>query len=693
MTPETPSGVDKQADSAAAPRYIVLGTAGHIDHGKTSLVKALTGVDCDRFAEEKLRGITIDLGFAHWELPAADGAPALELAIIDVPGHRRFIRNMVAGAVGIDMLLLVIAADDGVMPQTREHLQIARLLGIQRGVIALNKADLVEQELLELAIADVQSLVAGSFLEGAPIVPVSALTGLGLGELTDALRVCAAGVEPAPAGQRFRMPIDRAFSIRGAGTVVTGTVASGSVSVDDELLIMPGGQRFKNGGSVRVRSVQAHGQQQQSVGGRRRAALNLVGVDKDELQRGDVLCTPGSLIATNIIDARIELLPGQRRPLRSGSWLMLHIGTAEMGAKLVPLQEQLLSPGATALVQLRLEEEAAIAAGDRFILRGANGDETVGGGVVLDAHPTVHRRQRERAAERLEGLLDLQLPPALLHEVSKSAYGLERGSAESRLAIGPEQLDLALAALLEQGDSGLQVHSEGRQTVLSLPANRQRLAALASRALSVHHASHALSRRGLSLSEMQVAIAGELAAAEQSAAGLQRLPAELLRASLEEAVAAGSLRRVGETWALASHASSLSEKDEHALRLLQAGLEASATPPQPDEILEALQLKKERQRQLLSLLIEDGRVVVLPGPLFIGRGQLEQARSRLLDYLSGPEGQSAGGITVSAFNQLVGATRRFGLPLLQYFETAGLLLRDGDLRRLKQAGPESGTSA
>ncbi|MCC7477424.1 selenocysteine-specific translation elongation factor [bacterium] len=666
-----------------APRYVVLGTAGHIDHGKTSLVKALTGVDCDRFAEEKLRGITIDLGFAHWQLPASEGEAALELAIIDVPGHRRFIRNMVAGAVGIDLLMLVIAADDGVMPQTIEHLQIARMLGIERGLIALNKADLVDSDLLELAVADVQSLVRGTFLEGQPIIPVSALSGQGLAELGSEVRRIAASIKPAPAGQRFRMPIDRAFTIRGAGTVVTGTVASGTVKVDDELVLMPGGQRFKNGGAVRVRAIQAHGQQQQSVGPRRRAALNLVGVEKDELQRGDVLCTPDSLIATSIIDARIELLPGNWRPLHSGSWLMLHVGTAELGAKLVPLQQEQLPPGSSALVQLRLEEEVAVAAGDRFILRGASGDETVGGGVVLDAHPTVHRRRREEAAEQLERLQSLELGPALLHEVGKTAFGIDRASAERLLSAGPAMLDQALEALLYRGSDGLLVHSEGRQTVLSLPANRQRILQAAERALTTYHQAHALSNRGMLLSEILQALSSEVAAQNRSGQLHVRLPAELLRVSLQAGLEAGRLRMAGESYALSSHQASASDKDLRAAEMIVRELEASMQPDQPEDFAASLPVKKDRLKQVLDLLLEEGRVVLIPQGLFMGRERTERARAALLYYLQGAEGQSAGGITVSVFNQLVGTTRKFGLPLLQYFEAEGLLVRDGDLRRLK----------
>jgi selenocysteine-specific elongation factor len=641
-------------------RYLVLGTAGHIDHGKTSLVRALTGIDTDRLAEEKARGITIDLGFAHWTLP--DGT---QLGIIDMPGHRRFIRNMVAGAAGIDLLLLIVAADDGVMPQTVEHLQIARLLGVKSGLVALTKSDLVDDDLRQLAVADVEALVKGSFLDGAPIVPVSSTTGDGLPELTAQIQQLAARATLPSGDAPFRLPIDRAFTIKGAGTVVTGTILAGTVQVDDELAIMPDGRR------VRVRGLQLHGESVTSIGPRHRAALNLVGVDKDEIARGDVLAGAGSLEPTELVDVRLELLAGGWRPLRRGGWAEVHIGTAEVGAKLSPLEGETMAAGSTSLVQLKLIEPIACAAGDRFILRGPEGDETIGGGVVLDPHPTLHRRRRDDAARDLSELsADETLPLAALlrHEVAKSPLGLDRTEAGRLLNAGPAALAEAVEALLEDG-SGLAAHRDGRSEVLTLPENRARIGAAIEKSLAAWHAAHPLTRRGLSAAELA-----------QAAFPAARIPLETVRLVLEEGIAGRRLAAFEGSFALASHKGGLSERDTRAAAEIAKRLEASLAPEQPEDFLPATGLTLPRLRQVLDHLRETGEAVLAPGGVFFGGRQVEAARDRLRAHLRDAQ---AAGITVSQANQLLGTTRKYGIPLLQLFENEGWLARDGDLRKLK----------
>lgn len=650
-----------------AERYFVLGTAGHIDHGKTSLVKALTGQDCDRLAEEKERGITIDLGFAHWALP--DGA---RLAIIDMPGHRRFIRNMVAGASGIDLVLLIVAADDGVMPQTIEHLQICRLLGVRHGLVALTKCDLVEPELLELARADVEAHTAGSFLEGAPIVPVSSVTKQGLPELTTALMAACRAVEASQPDAPLRLPIDRAFTIKGAGTVITGTILAGTIHVDDELELLPRGLK------VRVRGLQMHGSAQQAIGPRHRTAVNLVGVDKEQLSRGDVLCAPGSLLPTALLDVRLELLPGKRRPLRTGSWAELHLGTAEVGVKLVPLEADEVAAGQSALAQLRLDDEIACSAGDRFILRGPGGDQTVGGGVVLDAHPTVHRRHRTAAAaslgalaEELEGeLTATQLASALRHEILKTPYGLTRADALQRLNAGESALEAAIAYLREHG--GLASLKDGRSEHLSLEPNRERLAAAIEKALATYHSAHPLTQRGMTQPEIAQALSAQ--------AG--RLPGELVAQALGLLAGLKKITEISGSWALAGRVFKLGERDKKAIALIEKTLEASMSPDQPEDILALLEINKERLRQVLDYLREAGSVMLAPGGIFFSAARAEQARQALREYLSREPGAGQG-ITVSDFNKLIGTSRKYGMPLLHLFEQEGWLSRDGDLRRLK----------
>jgi selenocysteine-specific elongation factor len=644
-----------------AVRYVVLGTAGHIDHGKTSLVRALTGIDCDTLAEEKQRGITINLGFAHWRPgPEQGGDASVEFGIVDVPGHQRFVRNMVAGAAGIDLLLLVVAADDGVMPQTLEHLHIARLLGVRRGVVALNKADLVDDELLELAREDVQQLLqGGGALAASPVVPVSAVTGQGFAELTAALIQAAAELPSRIAGERFRMPIDRSFSIRGAGTVVTGTTLAGVLHSGEEVQLLPRGKR------ARVRGIQLHGTAASQVGPGRRAALNLTGLDKEEASRGDVLVQPDSIIPTTLLDAEIELLPGERRPLRRGSEVLLHAGTAEINARLEPLEAETLASGQRGLVQLQLQQPAVLAAGDRFILRHSSSEFTVGGGSVLDAHPTRHRRQREAAAQKLATLGGTG--SQLGHEIEKAQFGLSAAAAQLRLNLSPEGLRQALAEL-HTAQAGLVESPDGRQLLLTLPANRDRIEHAALSALQQHHAAHPLSRRGLDAQQL-------LRMVDPRAAGLSL---EVLRNCLAAASTRGLLIRDGDSYALPGLQPKLSERDRKALQLLTVRFNASIQPDQPDEIVDELPVDKARLRLLLEYMVEEQLVILAPGGMYFGPQVVERARQALLRHFAGEDG-----ISVSQFGHTSGATRKYSIPLLQLFEQDGMLVRDGDLRRLR----------
>ena len=641
-------------------RYIVLGTAGHIDHGKTALVRALTGVDCDTAPEEKQRGITINIGFAHHRLP--DGT---HLGIVDVPGHHRFVHNMVAGAVGIDLLLLVVAADDGVMPQTTEHLQIARLLGIERGLVALNKIDLVEEELRELALSDVEELIGGTFLQGCPIVPVSAVTGEGLDELNAALVATAQQASRRTRGDQFRMPVDRCFTIKGAGTVVTGTTLAGTVKVEDEVEIAPLGKR------ARVRSLQVHGDSVPSVGAGHRTAINLAGIEREDAKRGDVLITPGSLQPTYMFDAMVEILEKPYRLLKRGSAVLLHIGTDELVAKLHPLEQETLSAGEQALVQLRLERQIPISVGDRFILRDSASEYTVGGGEVLDAHPTKHRRKRQEAAKKLEELVAADSWAAVAHEIAKSPYGCARSEIELNLNIKPQTLDQLLAQLRE-ADRGLVEHREGSQVFLTLPENCARIIKEVRRKLQARHAANPLVRKGFSANELVKTLVAK-------DSGI--LPG-VLKYCLEDAVDRGELAAVEGSYALPERSVTLSRRDQEAVAVILKALNDSAAPEQPDGFIGALPVDRNRARQLLAYLVEDGQVVT-SGELYFGREAVERARRDVLGFLQHEEG-----ITISQFNKLVGTSRKYGLPLLQFFDKDGMLVREGDLRRLKAGWTE-----
>ncbi len=369
-------------------KHIVVGTAGHIDHGKSSLVQALTGTDPDRLSEEKARGITIDLGFAHWD------APGLSVSFVDVPGHERFVKNMLAGAGGIDAVLLVVAADESVMPQTREHFEICRLLHVPAGIVAVTKIDLVEAEMIDLVRADVQELVRGSFLDGAPVVPVSARTGAGLDHLRAQLETVGREAIARRSDGPARLPIDRVFSMKGFGTVVTGTLVSGELAVDTAAIVLPGGR------AVKIRGVQVHGRREDRAVAGQRVAANLAGVDTSDLARGQTLTSPGAFAPTRVIDARVELIESAR-PLRHGARVRFHQGTSETlgrvalssavgdaGAR-TPVTPSAIDvpPGGSGYIRLRLEAPVVVTRGDRFIIRAYSPPDTIGGGVVLDPHP------------------------------------------------------------------------------------------------------------------------------------------------------------------------------------------------------------------------------------------------------------------------------------------------------------------
>src|SRR5262245_799287 len=412
------------------PRHVVVGTAGHIDHGKTSLVKALTGIDTDRLPEEKARGITIDLGFAFLE----EGQD-LTIEIVDVPGHERFVRNMLAGVGGIDLAILVVAADEGVMPQTREHLAICSLLRIPAGLVALTKVDMVEDDWLELVTDDVSRLVRGTFLEGAPIAPVSSKTGQGLDELRAALRDLAARVPARATDQLPRLPIDRVFTIRGFGTVVTGTLVAGRLQIDDRVEVFP------RGAQVKVRGLQVHGRAvEQAVAGQR-TAVNLQSLERAAIDRGDVLGLAGSLVPSALVDGTLELLGDAPRPLKSRDRIRFHTGTAEVMARVLLLDRAELTPGESAFARLRLEQPVVAMPRDRFVIRSYSPIVTIGGGTLLDIDPPRVRRKAPALVAHL-ALLGSGSDEAVVaeHVRQSGTAGARTASLSGRVGIGPARL-------------------------------------------------------------------------------------------------------------------------------------------------------------------------------------------------------------------------------------------------------------
>ncbi|RME75290.1 MAG: selenocysteine-specific translation elongation factor [Planctomycetota bacterium] len=630
----------------------VVGTAGHIDHGKSTLVRALTGIDPDRLPEEKARAMTIDLGFAPLELP--DGRVA---GVIDVPGHERFIRNMVAGASGIDLALLVVDANEGVMPQTREHLEIMELLGIERGIVALTKIDTAGEELAELAAEEIADALRGSFLEGAPVLPVSGVTGAGLEALREAIAARLGDAAPRRRTGPFRLPIQRVFSAAGFGTVVTGAAVSGEIAVGATVEIVPAGLR------ARVRGLQAYGQPVDRVGAGHTGALNLADVPYRALHRGMVVCEPGAFAGRSLAEARFTLLATAPRPLRHMAEVRVHAGTAEALGRLAVLEGERVEPGASALVQLRLRSPLVLAPGDRFIVRDPAATRTLGGGRVLAVSGRRLKPNRAFALEplrRREAALDD--PLARLEDVLRAA-GLqpqERAQLVLASGLGAERTAALLETLRSDGVAvgvgrGGLVHREEFERART--RLREALAALFAR--------HPLYR---SRPRLEV----------REQAGLE--PA-LFEAALEAEIEAGAIVREGQdALALAGREPRLGERDRRAqARLLAIYREADVQPPTVEEAARAAGLRDvERARALLALLGHAGDLVeVAPGLWFSGEA-VQRARAALVEPLAAGEPFSA-----AAFRDRLGTTRKWAIPLLEYFDRIGVTERRGADRVLR----------
>jgi selenocysteine-specific elongation factor len=634
-------------------RSIIVGTAGHIDHGKTSLVRALTGVDADRLPEEKRRGITIDLGFAEFDLGE------VRVGFVDVPGHERFVKNMLAGAHGIDLVALVVAADEGVMPQTREHFDICRLLEVSAGLVVITKTDMVDEELLGLVRAEVEELVAGSFLEGAPVVAVSSRTGEGLGELRDQLRAAALSSPARSAASVARLPVDRAFTMRGFGAVVTGTLVAGEIAEGQEMELLPAGLR------ARVRGVQVHGTGVRAATAGQRTAVNLGGVEAASIERGMVLAPAGRLASTQIIDAQVEVLSDATRPLRSRQRVRLHVGTAEVLARVSVLEEGgEVAAGRRGYAQLRLESPIVALPGERFILRTYSPQHTFAGGRVLDAHAPKHRgRDRATARAALEGLAAADDPVLIAFFVEAAGVGgLRRQQAAERTGWEDERLDEALGRAVK---SGAVVEAEG---VTVGRAGFDRLVVRAIEEVEAFHRREPLAR-GLARETLR----------ERAFA---RAAPEVFRAVLRHAEEEGSLRSERDVVRSARHTLALSTADE-ALRdglekiYREAGLEAPAL----EEALSGAGgggVPRERARKIFQLLIDAGVLRRVREDLFFHREALEELTESLRAYAARHE--PARLIDVAAFKELSGVSRKYAIPLLEYFDRERITRRAGDKR-------------
>ncbi|PYO01573.1 MAG: selenocysteine-specific translation elongation factor [Candidatus Rokuibacteriota bacterium] len=632
----------------AASATIVVGTAGHIDHGKTSLVKALTGIDTDRLPEEKARGITIDLGFAFLEEP--DG---LTIEIVDVPGHERFVKNMLAGVGGIDLAMLVIAADEGVMPQTREHLAICSLLRIKTGVVVLTKADLVEPDWLELVRDDVAGLIRTTFLDGAPILSVSAKTGAGLPELRVALRDLAATVPARSTDALPRLPIDRVFTVKGFGTVVTGTLMAGRFAVDDKIEVFP------RGAGAKVRGLQTHGHSVTEARAGQRTAINFQGLERAAVERGDVVGLAGTLVASVLVDGALELLPDAPRSLKNRDRIRFHVGTSEIMARVLLLERTELAPGERAFVRFRLEAPLVALPGDRFVIRSYSPIVTIGGGTLLDIDP----RLRLKAPVRLAHVRALAegTPAEVVEEHVRQAgvSGVRRAALSGRVPYGPERL----RGLLETLQAAGRVLAIERDWFVHVDS-QTRLRGLALSALEKYHRANPL-RPGMPREELR----GRAGAPDE------RVFAHLLTALEAE----GSLKAERDKVRLASHDVRLSPEQQRIVDHIEAEfVKAEASPPSPEEALAHAGVAGDEEHELFQVLLEARKLVRVKESLFFHTRALDAIQDKVVAFLRERKEIGPGDM-----KDLLGISRKYAIPLLEHMDARRVTTRAGERRVLR----------
>lgn len=631
-------------------KFVILGTAGHIDHGKSSLVKALTGTDPDRLKEEKERGITLDLGFASLDLPSGN-----RLGIVDVPGHEGLIRNMLAGVGGIDIVALVIAADESIMPQTREHLAICDLLRVKQGLIALTKSDLVDKDWLGLVKEEVREFVKGTFLEKAPIVPVSSKTGENLDLLKQELDRLAKEVAPKSSNGILRLPIDRVFTMKGFGTVITGTLHAGSVSQDQEVEIMPRNIVTK------VRGIQSHGKAAQRAVAGQRTAVNLQGVEKDQLHRGDIIVTKGFFSPTRTIDASLALLPGSPRTLKTGTRIRFYNTTQEAIGRMTLIGKHELKPGEDGFVQLRFETPVIVQHGDRYILRFYSPVVTLGGGMVLDPRPRRHKtRTMDASLRNLATLAGGTLEERLgLLIAGRALAGMEESEVAGTVSADKQEIAAALTALankkvISRVDS-LFVHATAQGELEKKVRD----------VVSEFHKANSL-KPGLDKEELK----GMLRL---------RLHPRLLTVTVDGMVRKKLLETDGPKLRLPGFRPTLGkDSGEVKAKIVDAIRKGGPTPPVREELPELFKIPERDARDLLKMLADEGRISRVNDSIYLDKDALERMRQDLLAFL-----QEKKEITIAEFRDLVKTSRKYAVPLMEYFDSQKLTQRVGDKRVLR----------
>jgi selenocysteine-specific elongation factor len=635
-------------------KQIILGTAGHIDHGKTSLIKAITGIDTDRLKEEKERGITIELGFASLDLPSGQ-----HLGIVDVPGHEKFVKNMVAGATGIDIVIMIIAADEGVMPQTREHMEICTLLGVQHGLIAMTKTDLVEEEWLELALEDIREFSQGTFLEDSPILPVSSVTGEGIPELIVALDKIAGNIPERPPTSLFRLPIDRVFTMKGFGTVITGTLVSGKIKVGDTIMVYPSRITSK------VRGIQVHNQNAEAAEAGVRTAINFQGLDKAAVKRGEVLSSPGALISSYMVDVSFHFLASNKKPLKNRTLVRFHAGTSEVIGRLILLEHEDLPPGQTGVAQLRLDEPVAIVKDDRFVVRSYSPVRTIGGGQVLNPIPLKHKRLKADVIKGLQNLAENDSETIISHHIQQAGYsGVTFSHLKIMTNLTDKQIETILQHLLSQ-KTIIQTDKESRAFVHQ--ATFDKLKRKMSEYLGNYHKANPL-KTGMPKEELKSKVP-------------QLTDSKLFNLLLNQMIKNQEIIQEENNVRLNSHRVALGEGQADIRdRILKTYQKGGLQPPYFRDIVKTLNVDSNRAKDVLMLLVAEGQIIKTKEDLYFHKEAVAELQGKLVDFI-----KSQGEITTPQFKEMTGVSRKFVIPLIEYFDAKNVTLRVGDSRKLRKS--------
>jgi len=634
-------------------KHFIIGTAGHVDHGKTALIKAITGIDTDRLKEEKERGISIELGFAS--LTLSNGR---KFGIVDVPGHERFIRNMVSGASGIDMVIMVIAADEGVMPQTREHLHICSLLGIKKGLVALTKVDMVAEEWRDLVKDDVHEFLKGTFLEASPVIPVSSITGAGLEELLDAFGRVASEIEGESDAGIFRLPVDRAFTMKGFGTVVTGTLISGDIKLGEEVEILP------TGVTAKVRGIQIHNQSATIAEAGQRTAINLQGVEKDTIVRGDVLARPRTLKPSIRLDVCVEYLSNNSRRLKNRNLVRFHVGTNEAIGRIILLDREDVEPGAKASAQVVLESPIVAMARDRFVIRSYSPVTTIGGGMIVDPLPKKHKRNSEKVNHEIDLLHDGTDTERAAIIIERSGIeGIGISELEMRTGVHQNILKDILGTLSSKKQVVVLDVDESRIISFSIYQNLQGRILLEMRA---YHERYPL-KEGVSKEELR------------STAGQFARP-RLFNMAVRELEKRGEIVVERENIRLSGHRVDLKgELEDMRSKIAEIYMDAGLTPPSIKELMEKFAGQRSLAESVINVMLKEGSLVKINEDLYFHKEVLTRLREDYKSLLV-----RDGKATPASMKELTSLSRKFIIPLMEYFDITKLTIRAGDHRILRE---------